>query len=161
MTPLFNAMDNSNLIFDDISMRYNEPVVFETKEEVNGNLRFTCNHLAGVSLKELTGKQSVSIKFIPSSCRMKLSVNTGNLWKKIKNALTYTKNPKKMTVLKKLQKQLSMIRNLRCDAPMQGNITNIISNVLFFGILLSFVISTTWYFSFINREENYLKYTES
>lgn len=90
-----------------------------------------------------------------------LTVTLKNLWKIIKNVLTQSNNSHKMTVLKKLQKQLSMIRNLHVDATMQGNITNIISNVLFVGILLSYVITTTWYFCFINRAENYLKYVES
>lgn len=66
-----------------------------------------------------------------------------------------------MAILEKLQVQLSFMRNLHLDSPMQGNITDIISNCLFLGVLFTYLISTSWYFMFNADKENYLKYFES
>lgn len=66
-----------------------------------------------------------------------------------------------MVVLKKLQNQLSLIRNLRFESPIQRNITNMISNFLFLGVLFTYLISTSWYFIFHTDTENYMEYFES
>lgn len=66
-----------------------------------------------------------------------------------------------MTSLKKLQSQLSLIRNVKFNSPMRGNITNIISNCLFLGGLFTYFSTTSWYFLFNTDETHFFEYIES
>lgn len=66
-----------------------------------------------------------------------------------------------MTILKKLQGHLSSIRNVKFNPPLQGNITNIISNYLILAVLFIYFITTSWYFIFNTDVTDYVEFFES